>query len=151
MYHWLGDFSFQHKTMTSSRSVTVWAKRNSSTHTAEPLSRVKIFRSGITRRELGISPGHNGIIEKPRQPHSITRLKKLLPGHKEASSGFHRFYSGSLEGPSKGIRRQGEGFYRLSRDPEGPSKGIRRQGEGFYRLSRDPEYQKMFTTTFVTS
>ena len=35
------------------------------------LVRVKIFWSGITRGGFGISPGHNGIIEKLRPPHSI--------------------------------------------------------------------------------
>ena len=36
---------------------------------------IKFFKSGSTRRVFGISPGHNGIIEKTRQPQSITQLK----------------------------------------------------------------------------
>ena len=39
---------------------------------------VKIVRSGITRREFGISPGHNGILKKTRQSHLITRLKNVF-------------------------------------------------------------------------
>ena len=68
---------------------------------------VKIERSGITRREFGISPGHNGVIEKTRQPHSITRLKNYYQDIRRLArdstdftrdpSRNHRELSGGLE------------------------------------------------------